>query len=72
MDVSNLGKVLVLAGLAVVAVGVVCVVGGALGLGRLPGDFALRRGNVRMFFPLATCLVLSVVLTLVLGLFSRR
>jgi hypothetical protein len=72
MDVSTVGKALVVIGLVVVALGAVLVLGGGLGLGRLPGDFAFRRGNVRVFFPLATCLVLSVVLTLVLSLFTRR
>jgi hypothetical protein len=72
MDVSTVGKALVVIGLVVVGLGAVLVLGGGLGLGRLPGDFAFRRGNLRVFFPLATCLVLSVVLTLVLTLFTRR
>jgi hypothetical protein len=72
MEVRAAGKVLIAIGLVVVAVGLLLVVGGALGLGRLPGDFSFRRGNVRVFFPLATCLLLSLVLTVVLSLFSRR
>ncbi len=72
MDVSSLGKVLVVVGLAVVALGVLFVVGGALGLGRLPGDFAWRKGNVRVYVPLATCLLLSLVASLIFGLLSRR
>lgn len=72
MEVSSLGKVLVIVGLAVVAVGVLLVVGAGLGLGKLPGDFAFRKGNVRVFVPLATCLVLSLIATLVLSLLNRR
>ena len=72
MEVSSLGKVLVVLGLGVVGLGIVLVLGGALGLGRLPGDFAWRKGNVRVYAPIATCLVLSLLLTLALSLFSRR
>lgn len=72
MEIGSAGKVLIVVGLVVVALGVLLVVGGGLGLGRLPGDIAIKRGNFRFFFPLATCLVLSLILSLVLGLFSRR
>lgn len=72
MEVSSLGKVLIVVGAVVVALGVLLVVGGGLGLGRLPGDIAIKRGNARIYVPLATCLLLSLVLSLVLGLFSRR
>ena len=71
MEVSSLGKVLVVVGLAVVALGVVLVVGGAVGLGRLPGDFAWRKGNVRVYAPIATCLLLSLVVSVVLAVLSR-
>ncbi|MGE5587332.1 MAG: DUF2905 domain-containing protein [Clostridia bacterium] len=42
------------------------------GIGRLPGDILIRRGNFTFYFPLATSIVLSVLLTLLLALFSRR
>lgn len=71
MEVSSLGKVFVVIGLAVVALGIVLVVGGAVGLGRLPGDFAWRKGNVRVYAPIATCLLLSLIVSLVLALLSR-
>ena len=66
------GKVLVVVGAVVVATGLLLMLASALGLGKLPGDFSFRRGNVRVFVPLATCLVLSVVLSVVLGLITRR
>jgi hypothetical protein len=71
VEVSSLGKVFVVIGLAVVALGIVLVVGGAVGLGRLPGDFAWRKGNVRVYAPIATCLLLSLIVSLVLALLSR-
>ncbi len=54
------------------AVGALFLVGGRLGLGRLPGDFTWGRGNVRVYAPLATSIVISVLLTLVLNLVLRR
>jgi Protein of unknown function (DUF2905) len=41
------------------------------GLGRLPGDFVWRRGNTTLYFPLATCVIISLVLTLLFRLFRR-
>ncbi len=72
MDLSSLGRVLVVVALAIGAVGLLLVVAGALGLGRLPGDLSFGKGNVRVYVPVVTCLLLSVVATIVLNLISRR
>lgn len=72
MELSSLGKVLVAAGVVLVGLGLLFLIGGPLGLGRLPGDFTFRRGNVRVFAPIVTCLLLSLVVSLVLSLFARR
>ncbi|MCU1383309.1 MAG: hypothetical protein JWL71_2006 [Acidobacteria bacterium] len=64
-----MGKMLVLIGLAIAALGVVIMLG--VPLGRLPGDFYVRRGSVNFYFPLATSVILSILLTLVLALFRR-
>jgi Protein of unknown function (DUF2905) len=70
--VSELGKLLVFVGGLIVVVGLVFIVGGRIPfLGRLPGDFSFSRGNTHIYFPLATSVVLSVILTLVLNLFFR-
>ena len=63
-----MGRTLVIAGLALVAVGLLVMLVGKLGLplGRLPGDISYRGKNVTVFAPLVTCLLLSVVLTLVM------
>jgi DUF2905 family protein len=63
------GKLLVIAGLIIAALGVLMMVG--LPLGRLPGDFTFRRGNATFYFPLTTSILLSVLLTLLLA-FLRR
>jgi membrane protein implicated in regulation of membrane protease activity len=67
------GKLLIIVGALILLVGVALTVGPRLPfLGRLPGDIAVDRGNVHFYFPIVTCLVLSVVLTVLLNLFFRR
>lgn len=70
----QLGRVLILAGLALLALGVVVLLIGKLGLplGRLPGDIAWRGKNTTVYFPWVTCLVISIVLTLILWIVNRR
>jgi hypothetical protein len=63
------GKILVLVGLGVAALGLVIMLG--VPLGRLPGDFYVRRGGVSFYFPLTTSIVLSILLTIVLAFFRR-
>lgn len=46
--------------------------GWALGLGRLPGDITIRRGNFTFFFPLATSILLSIILTILVSLFLGK
>jgi hypothetical protein len=62
---------LVTIGLALVAVGLLWPWLGKLGLGRLPGDIAIERGEFRFYFPIVTCLVVSVVVSLILWLLNR-
>lgn len=69
---SQLGRVLIVSGLILAALGVVFVLGGKLGLGRLPGDFAVERKNVTIYFPIVTSIIVSLVLTLLANLFLRR
>ena len=69
----QLSKFLVIVGVLLVAAGLL-LMGGAkfqfFGLGRLPGDITYKGKNVQFYFPIVTCLVLSVVLTLVFWLIS--
>ena len=69
----NVGRLLILAGVVLVALGVIVMLAGRFTpFGRLPGDIVFRRGNFTFYFPVVTSIVLSVLLTLVLWLFSRR
>jgi hypothetical protein len=58
-------------GLVLVAVGLLWPLLAKLGLGRLPGDIVVERGNFSFYFPIVTSLVVSVVLSLVFWLFNR-
>jgi len=62
----SVGKVLILVGIVFVVIGGLWQLGARLGLGRLPGDIVVRGERFMFYFPLATCLVLSVVLTLIM------
>jgi len=72
-DLSGLGRTLMLFGVILVVAGAFLTFGGRLlGLGRLPGDILIRRGGFTLYFPIVTCIVLSLVLTLVVNLIFRR
>ena len=64
-----MGRALILIGLGIAGLGLLIVAG--VPLGRLPGDFAVRRGNFSFYFPLATSVIVSMILTLLFALFRR-
>lgn len=65
-----MGRTLIVLGLLMAGVGVLMTMG--LPIGRLPGDFTIRRGNFTFYFPLASSIIASIVLTLVMMLLGRR
>lgn len=68
----DLGRALLLVGGVLVAVGLLLTLGARLpGVGRLPGDVVYRKGNFTFYFPLVTCILLSVVVTLLLRILKR-
>ena len=75
MDFSGLGKMLLWMGLIVAGIGLLFMMGGKgpfAWLGRLPGDFYFKSKNFSFYFPLATSLLISVVLTLILWFMNRK
>ncbi|HEX8034976.1 MAG TPA: DUF2905 domain-containing protein [Ktedonobacterales bacterium] len=67
-NLSDLGRALLLVGGAIVVLGLLLLLAGRIPLlGRLPGDIAIQRGNTSFYFPIVTCIVLSVVLTVILN-----
>ena len=75
--VSELGKILLGFGVVMIVLGVILLFAGNLSgkvpwLGRLPGDIYIDRGNWKMYFPLTTSILISVVLSLLFFVFGRR
>jgi len=70
----SLGRTLIALGLGIAAIGALFLLSEKLGfrLGRLPGDIVIRGKNSTFYFPLATCVLLSVFLSFVMWLFRRR
>jgi hypothetical protein len=72
---GTLGRSLIVLGLVIVVIGVGLVLAGkfpGLRIGRLPGDIYIERGNWTFYFPLATSILLSLILSLLLWLFNRK
>ncbi len=69
-----MGRLLIYAGIFLIVIGVIFTLGERLPIrfGRLPGDIVLRGKHTTFYFPIVTCLLLSLVLTLITWLFSRR
>jgi len=69
----ELGKALIGLGLLIALVGAALLLAGRMGLplGRLPGDLAYKGKHVSVYFPLATCILISIVLSLIFYLLSR-
>jgi hypothetical protein len=70
----GIGRTLILAGAALIVIGLLVTLGDKLPirLGHLPGDIEIRGKNSVFYFPIVTCILLSVVLSLVMWLFGRR
>ena len=66
-----MARVLIVLGALILAVGLLWPYLSQLGLGRLPGDIVIERGNTTLYFPLMTCLLISVVFSLVLWIANR-
>ncbi len=71
--IQQIGRLLIVLGVVIAAVGVLLTMSGKIPwLGRLPGDILVQRRNFTFYFPLATSIVISIVLTLLFWLFGRR
>lgn len=70
---SDFSKILIFFGLVLVGAGIFSALFAKIpGIGRLPGDIFIRKGHMTFYFPLMTCLVLSLFLTLFFSLFGRK
>jgi hypothetical protein len=70
---AGAGKILLMAGLAIAALGLFLIFSPKIPwLGRLPGDILIKRGSATFYFPIVTCIILSVVLTLLARFFGGK
>jgi formate hydrogenlyase subunit 3/multisubunit Na+/H+ antiporter MnhD subunit len=70
---SDIGKIIIFIGLLLVVIGFVYMVGNKLPfIGKLPGDIAIERKNYSFYFPITTCIIVSIVLSFIFWLFNKR
>ncbi len=70
---GDIGKIIVFIGLLLVAIGLVCMVGNKLPfIGKLPGDIAIERKNYSFYFPVTTCIFISIILSFIFWLFNKK
>ncbi len=70
---TELGKILIVFGFVLLLIGGIFLMGGKIPwVGRLPGDIVIEKKNFQIYFPLATSLLVSLVLTLLFSLFGRK
>jgi hypothetical protein len=69
---ETFGKILLIIGTLIIISGILLIFWPKIPfLGKLPGDFLIQKGNFQFFFPLVTCLIISVVLTIIINLIIR-
>ncbi len=73
LDFSGFGKVLIIIGVVIAGLGFLLLLGAKIPwIGRLPGDFYYKGKNFTFYFPLATSIIISIVLTIILMFISRK
>lgn len=66
------GRLIITLGIILIVVGVIINFGSKIGLGRLPGDIFVKKGNTTFYFPILTSIIVSILLTIIANLFFRR
>lgn len=66
-----MAKALILAGIILIAIGMAWLLAEKLGFGRLPGDIVIKQGNVQVYIPVMTSIIISIVLSVLLWLVNR-
>lgn len=68
---GHFGKILITIGIIFIITGALFYLGERVGIGRLPGDIYFKKGNVVFYFPFVTCILISIILSLVLFFFRK-
>jgi len=71
MNLQYFAKIIIVLGIGMVILGTLLYFGGRLGLGRLPGDIYMKKGNFTFYFPIVTCILASIIMTIVFSFFRR-
>lgn len=72
-ELSAFGKILIGLGILMIIVGGLVVIGGKIPfIGRLPGDITIQRKNFSFYFPVTTCIIISIIFSLIMWLLRRR
>jgi hypothetical protein len=69
---QNTGKILIIAGIILVAAGLLYVFGAPFNIGKLPGDIYIKKGNFSFYFPLTTCIVISAIIAVILYFTGKK
>jgi len=72
MNWIELGRFLIIAGTIIIVVGVLLLLADKFPIGRLPGDLRFGNEKIRIYVPVATCILLSIVITLIFNFFSKK
>lgn len=68
---DSIGKVIIAVGVVLIIFGLFIHFGGKIGLGKLPGDIFIDKGNFKFFFPITSSIIISIILSLLLRLFKK-
>lgn len=71
IGLESIGRMILIIGVSLVLIGIVLIFGEKIGLGRLPGDIYVQRGNFTFFFPIVSSLLISILLTIILRILRR-
>lgn len=68
---GDMGKLLTIIGVVLLILGGLLIIGEKLGFGKLPGDIFIKKGNFTFFFPIISCIIISIILTIVLNIIKK-
>lgn len=69
---ESIGRMIISLGITLIIIGIIITFGNKIGLGRLPGDIFIKKGNFTFYFPLLTSIIISILLTVIANLIFRR
>lgn len=68
---DSLGKIIIILGVIIMIIGLIITFGDKIGLGRLPGDIYMNRGNFKFYFPITTSIIISIILSIIARLLKK-